>query len=131
MKRSGVRRAVATLVVGAVLALLPAGAWGGTFVVRAVKCAKTDANEWGRCWKPAFRHITKGNTIKWKNPASNDVSHTVTAYKGFKKDVTIAPGEATTKRFRRTGVFKYRCRFHSQLADGECRGMCGTIHVTT
>ena len=130
MSRSRFPRVISIAVAGAVLAIVPGAALGDTFTIKAIKCDKTATNEWGRCWKPSFRHIIKGNTIKWANPAGNDVSHSVTAYKGFKKNVTIAPGESTSKKFRRAGEFSFRCRFHSRLADGTCRGMCGEIHVT-
>jgi plastocyanin len=83
-------------------------------------------------WTPDFRHILKGDRIVWRNPTS--VSHRVVAYKGrWSKSTTIAPGEKTRKRFRRTGTnYKYRCTFHSTLSadKSECTGMCGHIHVT-
>lgn len=121
------RRLVIALVLAlGVLALLPASSPGATFRVRASGSPGTFA------WDPDFRHITKGNRIKWTNPT--DYSHRVVAYKGaWSKETTIAPGESTTKRFRRAGSYKYRCTFpgHSTLsADGTCSGMCGTIHVT-
>ncbi|HEV3472524.1 MAG TPA: plastocyanin/azurin family copper-binding protein [Actinomycetota bacterium] len=122
---------VRRVVVGAVLALglvalLASTAPGATFRVRASGSPGSFA------WDPDFRHITKGNRIKWTNPT--DYTHRVVAYKGrWSKRTTIAPGEATTKRFRRAGAYYYRCTRtgHSTLSsDGTCNGMCGEIHVT-
>ena len=82
-----------------------------------------------RTWDPDFRHILKGDKIIWKNPTGID--HTVTAYRqNWDKNTRLDPDERTSKRFRKTGTFKYRCRIHSTLSDGECSGMCGEIHVT-
>lgn len=109
------------------LVALPATAPADTFRVRAVGDSPTNFR-----WKPSFRHITKGNRIRWKNTTS--VTHRVTAYSAnWSKDTAIAPGEATRKRFRKRGTYKYRCTVpgHSTLAsDGSCSGMCGVIHVT-
>ncbi len=119
------RLVLAAVVALAGLALLPGSSPGATFRVRASGSPGSFA------WDPDFRHITKGNRIKWTNPT--DYSHRVVAYKGrWSKETTIAPGASTTKRFRRAGAYYYRCtrRGHSTLSDGDCSGMCGTIHVT-
>ncbi len=120
------RLVLAAAVALAALALLPGSSPGATFRVKASGSPGTFA------WEPDFRHITKGNRIKWTNPT--DASHRVVAYKGpWSKETTIAPGESTTKRFRRAASYRYRCTFpgHSTLSsDGTCSGMCGTIHVT-
>lgn len=105
----------------------PGTSMGDTFRVKAVGSSPADFK-----WDPSFRHITKGNRIVWKN--TTNATHRVVAYKGpWSKESEIAPGETTSKRFRRTGVFKFRCTTpgHSALADdGTCTGLCGTIHVT-
>lgn len=82
-------------------------------------------------WQPDFRHIVKGDRIVWKNPTS--ATHTVTAYKGrWSKNTSVSPGGRTSRKFRRTGSFLFRCtqQGHSSLTNGECNGMCGEIHVT-
>lgn len=122
-----VRRLVAAAVVAlAVLAVMPGSSVGATYGVKATGAPGSFE------WDPDFRHITKGNRIRWRN--STDYSHRVVAYRGrWSKETTIAPGESTTKRFRRAGTYKYRCTFpaHSTLdSEGMCTGMCGTIHVT-
>lgn len=81
-------------------------------------------------WMPNDRHASRGDRIVWRNPTGN--AHTVTAYSNnWDKNVTIAPGERTSKRFRRRGEYLYRCTRpgHSTLSGGECNGMCGRIHV--
>ena len=82
-------------------------------------------------WQPGFRHIVRGDRVVWKNPT--DSRHRVVAYGGnWNKNTTLAPGERTRKRFRRRGVYRYRCTIpgHSTRTSDGCEGMCGTIHVT-
>ena len=80
-------------------------------------------------YQPDVRHIVKNDRIKFKNPNSQP-SHTVTAYGGnWSYDRTLSSGERVFKKFRRAGTFKFRCRFHSQMVDGQCNGMCGKARV--
>ena len=80
-------------------------------------------------WKPTSRTIDKGERIVWKNPTS--ARHSVTAYgNGWSKDAVIGAGEKTGMKFRHTGTFLFRCKFHSTLTDGNCGGMCGKVTVT-
>jgi plastocyanin len=81
-------------------------------------------------WQPKTRTIDKGERIVWKNPTS--ASHTVTAYgNGWSKDTTIDAGDKTGFKFRKSGKFLFRCKFHSTLDDnGNCSGMCGSVKVT-
>jgi plastocyanin len=120
------RIAVAGLALG-MLFVFPGTSMSDTFRVKATGTSAADFR-----WDPSFRHITKGDRVIWKN--NTGASHTVTAYKGrWTKDTTIAAGDTTAKRFKRTGAYKYRCMRpgHSALAsDGTCTGMCGTVHVT-
>lgn len=119
------RVAVTAIALGMVMAF-PGTSVGDTFRVRAIGSSPTDF-----AWDPDFRHITKGNRVVWKNTTTS--RHRVVAYKGpWSKEATIGPGETTGKRFRRTGTYRYRCTVpsHSTLADGNCQGMCGTVHVT-
>lgn len=121
------RRVAVTAVAVGMLFMFPGTSMGDSFRVRAVGSSPTDF-----AWDPSFRHITKGDRVVWKN--TTQASHRVVAYKGrWSKDTTIGPGETTRKRFRRTGTYKYRCTLpgHSTLTDGNCDGMCGTVHVTT
>ena len=118
------RVVVAAAALGLVLAF-PGTSMGDSFRVRATGSSPNFA------WDPDYRHITKGDRVVWKNTTS--ASHRVVAYKGpWAKDTTIGPDETTAKRFRRTGTYRYRCTMpgHSTLADGNCQGMCGTVHVT-
>ncbi len=94
-----------------------------------VKAVRNAEGNW--LWSPDYKGILKGDRIVWKNPATSRVHHTVTAFGGgWSKDVRIDPGETTAKRFRTTGAYFYRCRNHSTLSNGVCRGMCGHIHVS-
>jgi plastocyanin len=81
-------------------------------------------------WEPTVRRIAKRDRIVWKNPTGT--SHTVTAYGGrWSKNTLLSPGEKTAKRFRRAGVYKFRCTIagHSSLQSGQCSGMCGRVRV--
>ncbi|MBA2724974.1 MAG: hypothetical protein H0U53_03195 [Actinobacteria bacterium] len=81
-----------------------------------------------RRWNPDFKHIEPGSKIVWRNPTS--LTHTVTAYGGrWTKDTRLTPGTGTSKIFKRQGVYKFRCKKHSTVSDGNCNGMCGVVHV--
>ena len=80
-------------------------------------------------YQPDKREIHKNDRIRFKNPDAQP-SHTVTAYGGnWSFNKTLSSGEATAKRFRRAGLFKFRCRFHSEMENGVCEGMCGKVRV--
>lgn len=78
-------------------------------------------------WSPTTVRISRGDTIKWKAVSG---SHTVSAYRSnwtFNKD--LSTGDVEDRTFRRTGTFRFRCRIHSTLANGQCSGMCGKVVV--
>ena len=84
-------------------------------------------------WSPDFQHIIKGNKIAWKN-TTNTAHHVVSYSNNWSYNKSVPAGEAVRKRFRHSGVYKYRCDIpgHSTLGtDGTCDGMCGVIHVTS
>ncbi len=119
------RIAAVALAITAVLAL-SGTASGDTFRVKAAGDSPTTFK-----WMPDFRHITKGNRVRWTNPTG--ATHRVVAYSNnWTKNTSIAPGERTSKVFRTTGAYFYRCTRpgHSTLANGDCSGMCGEVHVT-
>lgn len=68
-------------------------------------------------FRPRTVTIDRGDRVRWVN--RGDRPHTTTG-KGW--DVTLAPGESYSKRFRRAGTYRYVCTFHS--------GMTGRIIVT-
>jgi plastocyanin len=70
-------------------------------------------------FKPATVTVARGTRIRWVN--RGDRSHTTTSNTGL-WNVTLDPGEAYARRFRKAGTFRYVCSFHS--------GMSGTIVVT-
>ena len=117
---------IVTTIAALSLTALPGTAPGATFGVSATGDAPTNYR-----WDPDFRHIVKGNRVRWKNPT--EATHRVVAYSGpWEKNSSIAPGETTSKLFRRRGKYLYRCTVpgHSTLSNGECTGMCGQVHVT-
>jgi plastocyanin len=78
-------------------------------------------------WKPKITNISAGTKVTWKAITS---SHTVTAYKGaWSKNTTINQGQSTSFTFNSSGVYKFRCTFHSTLSNGVCSGMCGKVVV--
>jgi plastocyanin len=77
---------------------------------------------------PGKVSVQHGTRVVWRGACG---THTVTAYGGnWSKDVVISKGETTGKTFKKAGLFKYRCRFHSTLSSGVCSGMCGRVRVT-
>ena len=82
-------------------------------------------------WEPDFRHVVKGTVVVWKNPTSS--GHRVRAYtNNWSKDSELPSGGSTRKRFKKPGLYGFRCTVpgHSSLNGGECSGMCGEVHVT-
>lgn len=119
------RVAAATSIAVLLVVLLAPTSLGDTRRFRAKGCAEDPR------WEPTRRIISKGDRIVWKNPTS--CNHTVTAYSGrWSKNTGLAPGESTRKRFRRAGLYKFRCMTagHSALDNGVCIGMCGRVRVT-
>jgi plastocyanin len=80
-------------------------------------------------WSPDFQHITRNNVIVWRNP--DDRFHDLTSYgRNWSMEHGLPPGRSTSRRFKKVGVYKFRCRIHSALKSGQCDGMCGVVHVT-
>jgi plastocyanin len=105
--------------IGLSLALAPGVTQAGRAKVKA-----TD----DRTWSPDFKHVIPGTKVIWKNVSN--LNHTMTAYGGnWSKNVPLAPDAKTSKKFRKEGVFRYRCSIHSTLAGDDCTGMCAVIHV--
>ena len=125
------RKAIGLLVLATLIALvlLPAVSTAATRRFAAAGSAGSFR------WEPTRRVIAPGDRIVWRNPTST--SHTVTAWRGrWSKDSEIDSDETTAKRFRRVGVYKFRCTVgsgtsfaHSTVSDGKCSGMCGTVRV--
>lgn len=118
------RVGAAALAVG-LLFVFPGTSMGDTFRVKAVGSSPADYK-----WNPSFRHITKGDKVIWKN--TTNVTHRVVAYSGpWSKETDVSAGGTTSKRFKKTGAYLYRCTIpgHSSLANGNCTGMCGEVHV--
>jgi plastocyanin len=119
MRRGAVAAMVAAAVAVAGVALLPTGAL-------ALKRKIVGTCTGPSCvWTPRSRTVARGTKIVWKVPAG-DVAHTVTAYrsnsKKWVKNVTIRPGQKTSKVFKKRGLYRFKCRFHP--------AMKGSIRVT-
>jgi plastocyanin len=109
--------------------ILAAGLTGGVAAqpAEAATVVKGVLTTSGYRWKPHAVSVAKGAKVVWKAVEGN---HTVTAYKGsWSKDTRINQGQSTSFTFKKTGVFKFRCRFHSSLVNGVCSGMCGKVTV--
>jgi len=117
MRRNLLALALTTVLVGGVAAR-PADA------AVAIKGVSTMS---GFRWNPHAVSIAKGTKVVWRAVTG---THTVTAWKGaWRKSTTIVQGTSTSFIFRRRGVFRFRCLFHSTLVSGVCRGMCGKVVV--
>lgn len=124
-------RSIAAVASIAALLLTSAESIAATKRIRAVGSPGSFA------WEPTGRTIVKGDKIVWRN--DTDYQHTVTAWKGrWSKDSRIEPGQRTSKVFKKTGVFRFRCTVgagtnfaHSTVQDGKCSGMCGKVKVVS
>jgi plastocyanin len=107
--------------------LLPAIALVTVFAMAPAANSAVVVKGSGTTWRPKATNISTGTKVVWKAVSG---SHTVTAYKGaWSKNTTIAQGTSTSFTFKKSGVYKFRCRFHSSLSNGVCSGMCGKIVV--
>jgi plastocyanin len=104
------------------LVLVPGTSTGETSTVKAAGSPGSFK------WKPEIRRISEDDRVVWKNPTSAD--HTVTAYGGnWQNDDRLNPGDKLRIKFGSNGSYRYRCKLHSTLSDGNCRGMCGKVKV--
>ena len=111
-----------TLLAALSLALVPAVALSATSTVAARPAS----------WGPARITIERGDTVRWDNTDGGfrAADHSVMAFGGnWTKNTQLPVGSSTTKRFRDTGPFKFRCEVHSQMVGGTCDGMCGRVRV--
>ena len=125
MRSFRVRWLVMVGLIVAAVGMTPTASYGDTFRVRALGDSPDNFR-----WKPRETHAPKGSRVRWKNRST--VTHHVKSYGGnWSYDKSIAPDEAVSKRFRRTGTFKFRCDIpgHSTLSGGTCSGMCGKVIV--
>jgi plastocyanin len=122
-----VRRTSFVLTTFLIVALVATGAVaeGRATPTRATKTVRGIVSH----WSPTTVRISTSDVIKWRAMSG---THTVTAYGGnwsFNKD--LSTGDVEDRTFRRAGTFKFRCTFHSTLANGQCSGMCGKVVVTS
>jgi plastocyanin len=105
--------------IAAAMLLTAGAALAETFGIRATT---------SRTWNPKHRYVTKGDTIKWRNPTGR--RHNIRAYGGnWSYSTQLPAGTSRSRRFGSTGTYRYRCSLHSTLSNGACSGMCGIIHV--
>ena len=57
--------------------------------------------------------IPQGTVVKWVN--KGDAPHTVTSTTGKFDSGTLNPGDTFQRKFKQTGVFKYRCEIHPEM----------------
>jgi plastocyanin len=116
-----------TLRGGVVWAVVVALVLGSLLVAGPAALAATKRiNGVGNVWQPTFRRIGVGDRIVWR-AVSNP--HTVTAYRKrsgkrgrrWRKDTRIDPGQSTSKRFRKAGLYRFKCKLHP--------GMVGRVRV--
>lgn len=120
MRNAALRRPVTWILVAAVAAAtvlaMSSISLGATKTIKGA----------GVSWLPAKRTIAVGGRIVWKATSGR---HTVTSYRQrsgrrgrkWRKNVVIDQGEATKKRFKRPGVYRFKCIFHE--------GMTGRVKV--
>ena len=78
-------------------------------------------------WTPARVKIDPGTRVEW---LALNYDHVLVAYgDNWTFDHSLPEGASVTKRFRRRGIFLFRCTIHSTLVNGVCQGMCGKVVV--
>ena len=75
--------------------------------------ARTRVRIVDNAFEPKRKAIPQGSRVTWTN--RGDTAHTVTSNTGKFDSGTLDPGESFTKRFNRTGVFKYHCEIHPEM----------------
>ncbi len=117
---SGVSKMRAAFAATAVVALviLPAATAQASVRVKA-----TGSN----MFRPKRLEVATGTKVVWKSVSG---THTVTAYsRNWAKDAQISTGDTTSFTFGSSGRYRYYCRFHAQVVNGVCSGMCGKVIV--
>ena len=78
-------------------------------------------------WTPARVKIDPGTRVEW---LALNYDHVLVAYgDNWTFSHSLPEGASVTKRFRRRGIFLFRCTIHSTLVNGVCQGMCGKVVV--
>jgi plastocyanin len=80
---------------------------GSAASVAASKNVAADDN----FFDPKKVKVGKGARVTWENTGTND--HTV-KFKGRPNEI-ISPGETTSRKFKNSGVFRYRCTLHAEM----------------
>ena len=81
----------------------------------------------GSQWSPARVSIDRGDRVRWRAVSG---THTVRAYGGnWTFSERINGGESVSRRFRRSGTFRFFCSIHGDVSGGDCTGMCGRVRV--
>lgn len=57
--------------------------------------------------------IPQGTKVTWTN--RSDQAHTSSSRKGLWDSGQLAPGASFTRKFRKTGVFRYQCNIHPEM----------------
>jgi plastocyanin len=70
-------------------------------------------------FKPKRMSVSRGDRVTWKNVEGR---HTVTARRG-RFDKVISGNERVSRRFKKSGTWRYICRFHVD------QGMKGKVIV--
>jgi plastocyanin len=118
-------RLAVTLALAALIAAVPIGS---SFATGGMAVKTTNTNK----YKPKTLKVAVGTEVDWSNPSRKN--HEVVAYKGpWSVDIDLARKTGTgSYTFLAPGVYRYRCEIqdHSDIVDGKCVGMCGTVKVS-
>ena len=79
---------------------------------RAVRGATTTVRVRMRdnVFRPRSITIQRGTRVRWVNRGDNP--HTTTSNRGLWDSGILSPGDSFSRRFRRTGTFRYHCEVH-------------------
>jgi plastocyanin len=94
---------------GAAVAALAAGLLAAGATVSSAGSSAVSMGD--NFFDPQKIKVGKGEKVTWTNDGKND--HTV-KFKG-EKNQFVSPGDQTSRKFKDTGKFAYRCTIHSEM----------------
>lgn len=119
------RLVVPTLVVAALIALLPleAGAFGSARVAAregVTRATVARVKIVDNAFRPRAITVARGARVRWRNAGTN--VHTVQSKAGTWGSALLSPGDTFGHLFRKVGTFRYYCTVHPT--------MTGSVTVT-
>lgn len=128
-------KAIRVTLVGALVAGAIAMTQSVTLAAPRVIKAKNDCGSESNCWSPGDGHVSAnvGQKVIWKNPTNriHDVKSMNTGKDwNLKRTRLKRDGGRYSRRFKKPGLYYYRCTIHSTKTENGWDGMWGIVHVS-